>query len=129
MWEENPNLFREVGDVTIIGMECFQLPAFPSNGIDPTTRDVAAMTDAEFYQIVTCISNGNECIVRDAVAAFEVNPSDSSGSIIIDNINNVLVPQLIDIVVTQSIVEIRGVIPLSDFAIGCTVRLALYLLN
>ena len=95
----------------------------------PAPFDVAAMTDAEFYQIVTCISNGNEGIVRDAVAAFEVNPSDSSGSIIIDNINNVLVPQLIDIVVTQSIVEIRGVIPLSDFAIGCTVRLALYLLN
>ena len=111
MWEENPNLFREVGDVTIIGMECFQLPAFPSNGIDPTTRDVAAMTDAEFYQIVTCISNGNECLVSDAFAAIEVNLCDSArvDSVIVDDFNNVLVPKLIDIAIvsTQSTGEVQ----------------------
>ena len=104
MWEEHPNVFREVGDVTITGTESFQLPAFPCNGIDPMTRDVAATTDGEIYQIATCISNGNECLVSDACAGTEVNICDYGrvDIMIVEKINNVLVPQLVLLIATQS---------------------------
>jgi hypothetical protein len=108
MWEEHPNVFQEVGDVTIRGKEYFQLPAFPGNGIDTTTRDIAAPTDVEICQIVTCISNGNECLVSDAFAGIaEANLCDSVrvDIMIVDNIDNVFVPQLIEIA-TQSIPEV-----------------------
>jgi hypothetical protein len=89
MWEEHPNVFREVGDIATSGMEFFQLPAFPCNGIDPRTRDVAPI-DVEICQIGTCISNGNDCLVSDVFAVIEANLCDSGrvDIIIIDTINN-----------------------------------------
>ena len=118
MWEEHPNVFREVRDVTRRGTEFFQFLAFPCNGIDPTTRDVAAPIDFETCQIGTCISNGNECLVSDACAVIEANLSDSGrfNIILVEKINNVLVPQFIDIAIvsTQSIVEVQLIV-LDDF--------------
>ena len=111
MWEEHPNVFWEIRDVTIRGPECFQLPAFPGNGIDSRTRDVLATSDAEPCEVVACISNGNECLVSDACAECEANSCDSvraDSSIIVEKINKVLVPQLIWIFEsTQSIVEVQ----------------------
>ena len=104
MWEEHPKVFREMRDVATSGKESSQFPAFPRNGIYPSTRDVAAFIHVEKCQIVTCISNGNECLVSDAFAAIEVNLCDSArvDSVIVDDFNNVLVPKLIDIAIVSA---------------------------
>ena len=102
--------------VTRTGIECFQLPTFPCNGIDPMTRDVLAISDVEPFQVVACISNGNECIVSDVFAEQETNLCDSGrvDIIIIEKINNVFIPQLLIIVSKQSTGEVQDCSILSD---------------